>query len=363
MDDDNKPKDEDKELENKPVDSDGDSSNKTDPDSDKSPDESSSASNNNDVEQASADALSKTPDELEEEAKETGKTPVESEEKQLSSARRVWRKINIYLLLFILVCLIAAVIVAVTYLNSQKEPVVPSIATQELTQDALKQLSNTNVSIGDNTQTLTVKGNADITGQTLMRGKLSVAGDLQVAGSITTPNLTVSTKANLADTQVSSLQVAQNLTIQGDIAVRNINVSGTSSFGGPLTASKIIVRELEFSGNGVLTVPNHIQIKGASPSRSAPSNLGSGGTASIEGYDTSGSISLRTGIGPVAGCYTRVTFSKPYAKTPRIIVSPVNAAAGKLSYYITKDTNGFSICSNSAPDASATFGFDYFVVY
>ncbi|MFZ2544430.1 MAG: hypothetical protein WAW80_00405 [Candidatus Saccharimonadales bacterium] len=317
--------------------------------------------------QVPADALSRTPEDLEEdEAKQvadgTAKAKEESSEKKISPIRKFFRKINLYFLIFVLIVVVAVAYTSISYLNSQKTPPEPNIATQSLTQDALKQLANTDASIGNTSQTLTIQGNAIIAGQTLMRGNLNVAGNIQAGGSITAPNLTISGTSNLGTAQINSLQVAQNVAIQGSTTMRDISVSGTSTFSGPMTASQITVTRLIMSGNAILQVPNHLAFTGPTPGRTVNSGvLGSGGTASVGGSDTSGTISINTGNGPVAGCFARINFQQAFTSQPRVIISPVGSGAGQTQYYVDRNTTGFSLCTVTAPPANQTFAFDYFV--
>lgn len=322
------------------------------------------------VSQAPADALSRTPEELDEEkaanaaANPTPEEPAKPGEKKLSPFKKFLRKVNLYFLLFGLLLVIAGAITMVNYLNSQKAPEEPNVATQTLTQDALKQLANTDATVGGAAQTLTIQGNAIISGQTLMRGNLNVAGNIQTGGSISGPGLTISGTSNLGQTQINSLQVATNLAVQGATTMRDLNVSGASSFSGAMTASQITVSRLILSGNGVLQIPNHLVFSGPSPSRSFIGSgiLGSGGSASVNGSDTSGSISLNSGNGPSGnGCIVRVNFNKAFTSQPRVIVSPVNRAAGQMEYYVERNTSGFSLCTANTPTANQTFAFDYFV--
>jgi hypothetical protein len=315
---------------------------------------------------APADALSMTPDELEEAEKESGKETAKAEaeeaEKQLPFIKRVFRKVNVYFLGFILIVIIAGAIAAVTYFNSQKPPESPDVAGQTLTSEALKQLANTDASVGNTSQTLTIQGNAIIAGETLTRGNLNVAGNLQTGGDITTPNITVSGNANLGATQINDLQVATNTSIQGSTTLRDLNVSGTSSFGGAMTASQITVTRLILSGNAVLEVPNHISFTGTAPKRSINSSvLGSGGTLSLNGSDTAGTIKINTGNNTSAGCFAQITFQQAYTKEPRVIVSPVGSSAAQTQYYVDRNTTSFSICTLNAAPTNRSFAFDYFV--
>jgi cytoskeletal protein CcmA (bactofilin family) len=323
--------------------------------------------NNPSDQQAPADALSKTPDELDDEkaaneaANPTPKVDVPGE-KKISPIKKFFRKVNLYFLLFILVIVISGIVLAVNYLNSQQAPVLPDIASQSLTQDALKQLANTDATVGNTSQTLTIQGNAVIAGQTLMRGNLNVAGNLQTGGSITAPNITISGTSNLGTTQINDLQVAQNAAVQGTTTLRDLNVSGASSFSGPITASQITVTRLVLSGNGVLQVPNHLSFTGATPGRSVNGGVvGNGGSLSVSGSDTSGTINVNTGNNPTSGCFGRVNFTRAYTATPKVIVSPVGSGAGQTQFYVERNTSGFNICTTNTPPSNAAFSYDFFV--
>lgn len=322
-----------------------------------------STSSSADVEQAPADALSRTPDELEEERVATEPAPsTDPAEKKPSKLRQLARKANIYFLLFLLMVAIGAIITAVNYINSKKEIPPPSIASKELTEEELKQLANTDSSVGDVNQTLTIRGNAVIDGQTLMRGDLNVAGNLQTGGSIQGPNLTISGTSNLGEVQINNLQVAGNAAVQGDITGQTLSIAGGSTFGGPMTASRITVTELVMSGNASLQIPNHISFIGPTPSRATNPQLGTGGSASVSGSDTSGSVRITTGNSPSAGCMVRIGFNQRFTSVPKVLITPIGSAAGRTQYYVERDQDSFSICASSPAPANQSFGFDYFVM-
>lgn len=315
---------------------------------------------------APADALSRTPEELQEEAAKTaadsGTTTEEEPVKPLSPLKKFFRKVNVYLLGFVILVIIAAAIALVNYINSQTAPPEPTIANQELTEEALQQLANNDATVGNTSQTLTIQGNAVIAGQTLMRGNLNIAGNLQTGGSIQGPTLTISGSSNLGDTQINSLQVATNTAIQGNTTLRDVSVSGTSTFSGATTASQITVTRLILSGNAILEIPNHISFTGPTPSREIiTSVIGSGGTVSISGSDTAGTVTINTGNTPAAGCFTRIIFREVFARTPRVVVTPVGANAGRLDFYVERNTTSFSLCSANAAGGNQAFAFDYFV--
>ncbi len=312
--------------------------------------------------QAPADALSRTPDDLEaEQAANPTAAPAEPDAKPVSPIKRLLRKVNIYLLMFILVLIIAAIITAVYYFNSQKDPITAGTDSQTLSTEALQQLANTDASVGNTNQTLTIQGNAIIAGQTLMRGDLNVAGSLQTGGALTVPSVTVAGAANLGETQVSKLQVSTDMAIQGSTTMRDLSVSGASSFSGTLTAAQITVTKLVLSGNAILEVPNHLSFTGPTPSRTAGNALGNGGTVSISGSDTSGTISVNTGNSPSAGCFAQITFATAFTSQPKVIVTPIGAAAGQTQFYVTRNNTSFSICTTTAAPGNQSFAYDYFV--
>lgn len=316
---------------------------------------------------APADALSRSPDELEEErATEAAKQPKPAEDpnaKKESGLKKLYKKVNIYLLFFILIVAIGGVITVVNYLNSQKEPPVPTLATQELSEEQLKDLATTDASVGDVSQTLTIRGNAVIDGQTLMRGNLNIAGNLQTGGSIQGPSITISGSSNLGQAQINSLQVASDVAIQGNTSMQGLSVAGASTFNGPMTASRITVTELVIGGSGSLNIPNHVRFTGPAPGRSVnQAQIGTGGSASISGSDTAGVVNITTGNSPIAGCIVRINFTQRYATRPSVLISPVGYGAGLTNYYVERDQDGFSICASTPAPGNQSFGFDYFVM-
>src|SRR5580765_1585907 len=93
-----------------------------------------------------ADALEKSNDELaadnptETTSSELG--PDGKPPKKPSGIKALLKRFNVYLLLFGLVVVVALVVSVVSYLNSKKAPQAPTISTQSLTTDTLKQLAN-----------------------------------------------------------------------------------------------------------------------------------------------------------------------------------------------------------------------------
>jgi cytoskeletal protein CcmA (bactofilin family) len=268
---------------------------------------------------------------------------------------------NIYLLLFIFILVVAGVIIFLTYNYSRKQAGGNKVNTTTLSQDTLDKLANSDATVGGSGQVLNVQSSAVFAGKVLARSDLEVAGNLQLGGSLNLPNIAVNDTANLGQVTVSkNLAVTGNVAVQGQQTIAGaLQVGGTGRFTGALSAPQISTNSLQLNGDFILT--RHLTIGGGTPSRSNGTALGSGGTASVSGSDTAGSVSINTGGGPGAGCFVTVTFTSRYNATPHVIVTPVGSAAGGLAYYINRSTTNFSICTSSAPPANTSFGFDYFV--
>jgi len=269
-------------------------------------------------------------------------------------------RFSMYLLLFVLVLVIAIIVVVVAAVKSNSKPE-NKIGDQTLTQSDLGQLAQSDVTVGDVKQTLSVQSNAVFAGQVLVRKDLQVAGKLEVGGSLSLTGITVS-----GDSVFDQIQVNKNISVGGDAAIqgqltiqKSLAVNGGGTFNGPISAPQLTVGSLQMSGDLALT--HHIAAGGVNPGRSNGNALGGGGTASVSGSDTAGSITINTGGSPASGCMVTVNFATKFNATPHVVVTPVEAAAAGLQYYVTRNTSGFSVCTANAPPAGATFGFDYIV--
>jgi cytoskeletal protein CcmA (bactofilin family) len=185
---------------------------------------------------------------------------------------------------------------------------------------------------------------------------------LQIGGTLALSNLTVSGTSQFGQATVNqNLAVAGNTAIQGATTIaKSLQVNGSGTFSGSLSAPQITTPSLQLNGDLVLT--HHISVGGSTPTRSGGTALGSGGSVSVSGSDTAGSITINTGSNPAAGCFVTITFTTKYNATPHVLATPIDSAAGGLSYYITRSTTNFSICDSTTPPAGSSFGFDYFVL-
>ncbi len=273
-----------------------------------------------------------------------------------------FRRFNIYLLLFLFLLLIAGIIIGIAYFQSKKAATTATLKTQSLTQATLKQVANSDATVGNSQQVLNVQSSAVFAGKVLVRQDLEVAGNLQIGGTVGLTNLTVSGVTQLGQTQVNkNFSVAGDTAIQGATTIaKSLQVNGNGSFSGPVTAPQVTTSNLQL--NGDLTLTHHINIGGGTPSRSNGPALGGGGTASVSGSDTAGSVSINVGSSPAAGCFVTVNFTQKFNNTPHILLTPVGSGAGNLTYYVNRTSTNFSICVASPAPAGTSFAFDYFIV-
>jgi cytoskeletal protein CcmA (bactofilin family) len=281
--------------------------------------------------------------------------------KKSSPLKSLWEKFNIYLLLFLLVIVIAvAALVILTAKSKQEATNNANVATQTLSANQLKQLASTGTTVGNANEVLNIESSAVFAGTVLIRNNLEVAGSLQVSDNLSLPSITVSGQSTLSQVQAQNLVVSGPASIQGLLSAKNsLDVSGDGSFSGSVTAASIITNSLQLSG--ILTFTNHVNAGGTIPRLAYGSALGSGGTASISGSDTAGSITINTGGSPNPGCFAIVSFTSAFSTTPHVEVTPINFGAAGLDYYVTRTTSSMSVCSINAAPPDVTFGFDYII--
>lgn len=268
---------------------------------------------------------------------------------------------NIYLLIFILLVIFASGFTYASYLKQKKIDTAPTTPTQELDAESLKKLKNSDTTVGDPKQTLTVQSNSIFNGKVLVRDDIDIAGTLKVGGTLNLSGLIVSGTTSLDQIQGNKLSIAGDGNIQGQLTVqRGITISGGGSFGGNLSAPTLSVESLQLSGD--LTINRHIDAGGPTPSGTNGGALGGGGTASVSGTDTAGTIAINTGSGPIPGCFITLTFSRSFNGQPHVVVTPVGGSAASLNYYINRSGNGFSLCTANSAPGGANFSFDYIVV-
>lgn len=277
-----------------------------------------------------------------------------------SRFRRFWEHFNLYLLVFVFIIILATVATVVMYVKNRSASITApgTLTQQDLPSETLQELAANGVQVGDPKQVLNVQSNSVFAGAVLVKGELQVAGGLKIgSGSLALPEINVGGTASINQLQAQSLDVSGNARVNELSVLRNLNVNGNGTFNGGLTTPQLSVGRLQL--NGDLAITRHIVAAGATPGRSNGSALGGGGTSSVSGSDTAGSITINTGGSASAGCLATVNFTNAFASTPHVVITPVGSAAAGLNYYVNRSTNNFSVCTTSPPPSNSSFGFDY----
>lgn len=277
-----------------------------------------------------------------------------------SLLRRFIGGLNIYLLLFMVLMVVAGATGVVFYLKAKNGTNSPtSLGSQSLPQSTLDQLANSDVTVGEPKHTLSVQSDTVFGGSVVVRSNLQIAGSLQVGSNLAINGIRVTGNSTFDDVQITkSLALTGNGSVQGQLNVQqNLNVNGGGTFLGALSAPSLAVGSIQL--NGDLIVTHHLSAGGSTPGRTNGTALGSGGTVSVSGSDSAGSVTINTGGGPGPGCFVTINFSTKFNSTPHIVITPVGSAAAGIQYYINRSTTSFSICSAGSPPGSSTFGFDY----
>lgn len=261
--------------------------------------------------------------------------------------------------------LIAGGVAGYFYGNSRQSTApAPTPAVTTLSADDLNKLSQVSGSLGSNGQVLNIGADA------LFRGKVDVSGDLSVSGHLNANGPVSLSALNITGASgTTGLTVGTNLVVGGtatfqksltvsDLAsAANLNISGNASINS-LNATSIAVRTIAISGP--LTI-GHLISQGAAPVISGGS-VGAGGTVSISGNDTAGTVNISLGTNPGSNVVVAtITFRAAYGNTTHILLTPLTEAAAASGAFVTRSAAGFQIHTRTNP-TGGVLSFDYFVV-
>jgi hypothetical protein len=297
---------------------------------------------------------------------------------QTKGIRNILSKVNIYLVLFILLLVLAGASFAVFYFMNKRESNI-RLESTELTEEALEELKTSDAIVGDPRQILTIESNAVITGKVVMRDTLDIAGGLRVGGPISVPSISTVGDGNFGSLATNDFQAAGNgsfgglLDVAGALAVgNNLTVAGDITGGGKLDIEGQATIGGNLNVNGTVSAlginfdsisVNHINISGGQPSIGVSGAAGGGATASISGTDTAGTATINTGGGTGTGIIGTITFNSSFSKAPYPVLTPNGSGCANIAYYVTNiSSTSFSIASATAPPAGATCRFNYMVI-
>jgi hypothetical protein len=252
------------------------------------------------------------------------------------------------------------------YAQSKKTPTKTSGPTvANLTPSEINQLSQIGSSLGNSGQTL------NIGADTIFRSKIDVGGDLSVGGHFNANGPVTLSELNISGTTaLSGLNVGSNLTVAGLAGFqKGINVAGLTAINGNLSvsgstnlnalnATTLSVQTLTISGP--LSI-GHLRTQGPAPAITAGTGVGGGGTVSISGNDTAGTININTGSVPPAGILASISFRAPFGATPHILLTPLSGPAAATPAYVTRSGSAFVVHTDVSAPAGSALSYDYFV--
>ena len=221
--------------------------------------------------------------------------------------------LNIYLLSFIIIFIIAIVIAIVAITNNHNSTATTTSNISALTQSQLEKIANNSgtTSVGTANQVLNIAASTIFGGQVLIKQDLDVAGSIKIGGSINLPAISVLGTGTFQALQTSKFTVTGDSSLQGNVNIgQALTVAGATTFSGAVSANQLTVQTLNL--NGDIVIDHHIDTGGLTPSRTPGNALGNGGTVSVNGSDTAGTITINTGSSPAAGCFVTVVFGKAF---------------------------------------------------
>lgn len=281
---------------------------------------------------------------------------------------------------FIGLAVVAAVLlvnvgVIVFIMNSQNKTLADvTLGGAEISPEVLDTLGVSKTTIGSTGSELVVNPDSRFS------GKLTVAGDVSIAGTLKLNSAISATGANLTNLTASNATI-DSLNVNGDATASNLNlrndltVAGTSRLQGAVTISQLLTvnNSVNVLGNlsvgGILsigsfqtnnmTVTGHVLTRGSAPSVTSGPAVGSNGTVSISGNDVSGTVAVNTGTGAGNGILANVTFVNQYSNIPHVVVTSVARGAG--SVFVNRSASGFSIGVSNTLSPSG-YAFDYIIM-
>jgi cytoskeletal protein CcmA (bactofilin family) len=275
--------------------------------------------------------------------------------------------LNPYIWAFLVVLALMAGIIWYVQSNNQATNIDgEDFPAASIDEEDFASLSEEQAEIDNTNKSLNVQANSVFDGTMLVRSSLEVQGQLRVGQKLALKDIAASGQATLNNVDVAeSLNVGGNTqlntaTVQGGLSVNeDLTVAGGGTFAGTLNAQAIETGSLSFSGD--LTMNGKLITGGAQTGASPGGSIGSGGTVSVSGNGTAGTVNVNTGGSPSRGTLVNVQFGSNYPNTPRVNVTPVGSDTGSLDWYVTRTASGFTIGSDSAPAGGTNYTFDYFI--
>jgi hypothetical protein len=292
-------------------------------------------------------------------------TPQPKPPKQPSSLPRLLHRANSLsgVIALLVAVLIAGSVIGYFISPARKNVTAPQTIIQNLSASDIQKLTDLGANLGSTNQILTIAAN------TVFRSKVDVGTDLTVTGRFNANGPVTLSQLNITGTTaLSGLDVGSNLTVAGVTTLQKgltitglaavnggLNVSGSASVNS-LNATSISTQNISISGP--ITI-GHLITKGPTPGIS-PGSVGGGGTVSISGNDTAGTIDINTGSSPSSDSLANITFRAAFSGAPRVILTATSFDSAAAQVYVTAASTGFAIhIRNYLP--GQIYSFDYIV--
>lgn len=313
-------------------------------------------------------------------ADESNQDPQERPKKpEAKGLKKILGKLNVYLLLFIFVMVLAGASFGIFYFMNKREENT-KIETTELTEQALEALKTSDATVGDPKQILTIESHAVISGKVIMKDTLDVAGAIKIGGPLSLPSINAAGTGSFEAITVNTIQAAGNVSVGGILDVvgaatlgNNLTVAGNINGGGRLDIGGQATIGGNLNVNGTISAKGinfetisigRINITGTQPGISPGGAAGGGATTSVSGTDTAGTATINTGGGTGTGILATITFTGPFSSNnPHPVLTPNGPSCANIGYYVTNiSSTQFSIATATAPPPGVNCKFNYIVI-
>jgi hypothetical protein len=265
-----------------------------------------------------------------------------------------------------------AIIGGYAYLNRPKTAVTPPPKVTNLDKADLAKLGAffEGNSAGNASQVLTINSASLFRNRVAMSSDVKATGSLDVSGPTSLTDLSVTKTTTLGITSIKGqLVVAGPTNFQspavfgaGGSVSGNFSVTGNGTYGGSVSAGTLNASTISVT---TINLAGHLSITGPSPSAVG---TGLGSSATIEGNDSSGTVTVTVGPCSSSQCVAGgqlviINFHTPYPRTPHITISPIGAAAARLLPYVQPGASSFTIGAATINNVSTTtYSFTYWAV-
>lgn len=151
-----------------------------------------------------------------------------------------------------------------------------------------------------------------------------------------------------------------NINVAGNLTTLNLSVTGTATI-----ANLTVNNNARFNAN--ITIAGHIITAGNTPASNvlgASGTSANGATVSVDGNDSSGTITISTAstgaLNP--GQLAKVSFVNAFGQTPNITLTAVGSDSATLEVYVEPSTGNFIIGTNTAPQNGKVYKYSYHVI-